>query len=84
MAAPIDGYNPNSVTYNVITSGHGAVEIVKQLDQLTTPQWVASLEIAVYALADSLASEWPNDSITIDCVYQGAKPVQMSYPLVQG
>lgn len=83
MAAPIDGYNPNMVTFNVYTSGHGGVEIIKGLDTGTTDPWVAALEAGAYALADALAQAWPGDNVFIDCVYQGAKPVPMTYPAPQ-
>jgi hypothetical protein len=80
MPAPVDGYNANSVVYNIATSGHGGVEIVKQLDTFTGDQWVAAIEAAAYAMADSLQAAWPGDTITIDPVYQGAKFVPTPYP----
>lgn len=80
MAAPVDGYNPNNVSYNIYTSGHGGVEINMQLDSGTSDQWVTALEVGAIAIADALAQAWPGDNVFIDRVYQGAKSVPVDYP----
>lgn len=80
MPAPVDGYNANTVTYNIYTSGHGGVEIVCQLVTGMGDQWIAALDAGSYAMADTLAQAWPQDNVYIDCVYQGAKSEPRQYP----